>query len=797
MAQVFYFKDHAREEHSLRVPVAGGEWQDLQVPLPALGPGYRLRFDPPADRGTVIIASLALAPRTPLRPPAAWPRPHRPELDRRALEVRAGAIRLAHAHDELGSFMITVAGRPLSAGFNRPLIGYLIDGRQKWIDVKARTTATAERGGLTVEARLRDEDGATWRLVHRFTPADFPDAIDVESRVAIDQPRDVVFLPLLVLTPWSGPQGTSKQQALLPGLEYLDKDEPSSSQADIIGPGSRRQVPDSLKITFPLMSIAADGRYVGLIWEPRQSLSALFDTPDRLFHSGGHVMGLLFPGSNGGDRDQGSLLPHGPQRIEPGKPLAARATIIGGLGESVVPAIRQYWAMRGGAATPDTLDLAGYVRLASAGWLDSKARVGSQFRHAWPGPFAAQPAADAALYMDWLAQRSDDPALRQRLTDASRSAIAEVRPEHLNVSGVGHVSNPVESLVYGHVFENARHAGQVARSVLGRFDPDGIVRYRPGDVDYARTHFATHANGLAAPLVVQALEAATVCGDVKLVEQGLRVLHALDRYAGTVPRGGQTWEIPLHTPDILAAAYLVRAYTLGYQLTGDQKLLQSAQYWAWTGLPFVYLVNPAGREVGPYATIAVYGATHWKAPNWMGLPVQWCGLVYSDALYRLAAHDAAGPWKQIADGITASGIQQTFPLDSHADRAGLLPDSFVLRHGIRQDASINPGTLQPSAAVFYAQGPIYSFHAFREGGVYLHAPGTITDPREQDGRLSFRITPALKRPVSVLLTNVRGPVRVRIDAADPPPRAVAHDRQGGWLTLTLQGRAAVEILPQR
>jgi len=144
-----------------------------------------------------------------------------------------------------------------------------------------------------------------------------------------------------------------------------------------------------------------------------------------------------------------------------------------------------------------------------------------------------------------------------------------------------------------------------------------------------------------------------------------------------VPRGAQTWEIPLHTPDILAAAHLVRAYTLGYELSGDTRLLEQARSWAWTGVPFVYLTAPTPAPVGLYNTIAVLGATGWRAPVWIGLPVQWCGLVYADALYRFAGHDPGGPWKRLADGIVSAGVQHTWPL-SDADRGGLLPDSYQL-----------------------------------------------------------------------------------------------------------------------
>ena len=98
---------------------------------------------------------------------------------------------------------------------------------------------------------------------------------------------------------------------------------------------------------------------------------------------------------------------------------------------------------------------------------------------------------------------------------------------------------------------------------------------------------------------------------------------------------------------------MIKSYVSGYLLTGRQDLLEEARYWAWTGVPFLYLDNPTDGEVGPYAIIAVLGATNWRAPVWFGKPVQWCGLVYCSALHDLADHDPEGPWKKIAKGITA------------------------------------------------------------------------------------------------------------------------------------------------
>jgi hypothetical protein len=284
-----------------------------------------------------------------------------------------------------------------------------------------------------------------------------------------------------------------------------------------------------------------------------------------------------------------------------------------------------------------------------------------------------------------------------------------------------------------------------------------------------------------------------VSGDQELILAGLRELRGLNRYDHTVPRGAQTWEVPLHTPDILAAAYLTRAYTLGYEITGDVALLARARDWAWSGLPFVYLVNPTGQEMGPYAGTAVFGATQWVAPDWMGQPVQWCALVYADALYRLVRQDPGGPWQQVARGLTASGIQQTFP---HTDRdiAGLLPDSINLRPQTRIGAAINPGTLQANAVRFYTGFGLYDFRALREAGLYVHVPGTIISSRDTTDSAMFVVKAWPAKPYYVLVSGLKSTPRVRVNGRSVGGTDSAEWRsEAGILILKVQGNPRIEL----
>jgi hypothetical protein len=86
------------------------------------------------------------------------------------------------------------------------------------------------------------------------------------------------------------------------------------------------------------MAIQAHDRYVGLIWDRAPELAALYDSPDRIFGSDSHVFGLIAPGADGVQRENGALFPILPQKLEPGRPVKAKALIIAGRGTSVVSA---------------------------------------------------------------------------------------------------------------------------------------------------------------------------------------------------------------------------------------------------------------------------------------------------------------------------------------------------------------------------------------------------------------------------------------------------------------------------
>ncbi len=789
--QVFFYKDQPSEEASVGFNVRPASWVEVRMPVPPLGNGYHLRIDPPGERGAVVIASIRFTKRTsPTKP--TWPISDKITLTH-PLRLTSGNTTVSVAPE---GFELKVDGLPMATSHPTPMIGYVLNNETRWINLgRSNVTAYVEDHGdnITRTVEARDSAGGHWMLHTSFGLGAKPGAIHYECTLTTDQDRTAVFLPMLLMVAGRDTFGTNKNQALFAGLEYLEN-EPSSSEADLVGPESRRQVPANHKITLPLMVIQAREHYVGVIWDHAPDFCALFDSPDRTTLSGGHLMGILFPGCDDHNRQEGELVPYDGTAIHAGQPVVLRAELIGGQGESVVPALQQYVALRGLPPMPK-LDytLPEYVKLAAQGWLDSRIREGDRFHHAvWPG-FGATPAADAAMFMNWLKERTDDQTLKRRLDEVEHAALAVVDPASRNSASVSHVRYPVASLVYGGVAANAKQARQEATALLSRFQTNGLVYYhapKTGE-DYGRTHFVRHANGLTGQVVAQLLEAAAVSGEPELIQSALDKLKGLDAYHNSVPRGAQTWEIPLHAPDILASAYMARAYLTGYILTRDPHFLEEARYWAWTGVPFVYLVPPMGTEACAYGTIAVLAATGWRSPVWMGRPVQWCGMEYADVLFDLARYDAAGPWKQLAEAITAVGIHYTWPA-TDPERVGLLPDVFAPLILERSGPAINPGTVQAGAVRLYGSPAFYTMQVCSP--LIIHAPGEVDSLERIGKQIRFHVRTWLKAPYYILINGLPEKSTLSINgrntALEAPHEYNVQLKQG---ILKVDGNPSIEI----
>jgi len=804
-AELFYGRVF-RAGHSVRFTTRNdGQWHDYSLVIrEKLGKGTRFRLDPCTGEGEVTVAFIKVEAIGEIVV-RSLEKPKRPvKIGSNGLLVKSGSLEFEHYGGGWGNFIVKVDSAEVAAGYECELLGVVLDESGEWLNLKdAKVTFMGKsKGEFVSKAVIKDSKGAKWEIQRSIRPAKQEGTLIVETELKVNKDRDIVHIPWLTIFPGLGTFGERKYQGLFAGVEYLC-DEPSSSEADIETPEHIRRIPGPVKITFPLMAIAHSGNYIGVIWEPSDMVAAAFDSPDRIYNSGAHVMSLSGP-AVGELRFENGFSAHTPFRLEANKPLKVSVLIVGGKGKTVVPAIKRYVELKGLPAVPEFVGGFGAaVNLLAQGWLGSQINHDGLFRHAvWGNNFPPAPAADAAMFIDWLGNHSEDKKLCERLNGAKYQALRKIPSGQPFSSSVGHAHLPTAPFIFGRTFEFVQRRRSEALGLLRDFDEDGVKLYKPGKTDYSRTHFAKHANGLSGRDMVRILEGAAMSGDKELISKALKLLDKQTAlYEETVPRGAQTWEVPLHTPDILASAHMVKAYALGYIISDEEKYLELARYWAWTGLPFVYLYPPTSGKVGAYSTIAVLGATNWRAPLWLGRPVQWCGLVYCSALHLLSVCDTKGPWEKIAKGVTTAGLQMSWPV-TDKERQGLLPDFFDLKAQIGAGPAINPGTVQAHIAELYGKGKIYDVRKLRNRGWFIHAPCAISDVREDKKAVVFALDGWGDKQYYVLVSGIereprdvltRGVVQESVEpSAFESAEKEFHDEYGS-LIIRLQSKSEINI----
>jgi len=205
--------------------------------------------------------------------------------------------------------------------------------------------------------------------------------------------------------------------------------------------------------------------------------------------------------------------------------------------------------------------------------------------------------------------------------------------------------------------------------------------------------------------------------------------------------------------------------------------------------------------VGLYTTIAVLGATNWKAPLWIGRPVQWCGLVYCSALHMLSDYDEKDSWQKIAKGITTAGLQISWPVTDEK-RQGLLPDIFELQQQISAGPAINPGTVQAHVPELYGKGKIYDMKKLRNRGWFVHAPCVISDIQEDKRSVTFTMDGWGGKQYFLLVSGIeKEPKNVSArqvyqESGQVPPFKPAVNQfhsEHNCLVITLKGKSEVRI----
>lgn len=441
------------------------------------------------------------------------------------------------------------------------------------------------------------------------------------------------------------------EQALLAGVEHLGSGEASSSDINITTDDRFRYEPPPHHLTMQLAAVVTGSDRIGLRWKD-PLLQPVFATPN--FFDGNKDTRIALRGSN----------------VSATIALGAGWDAGGRIEDSVVEYISAHGLpiVAQPARNPteqDQLNLAGlfqselYVK--DRGW----------YHAILPGSHGMPKTAQ------WFGDHASAVLASGKSLPVDKSLIAR---------GGSHIANDRWMFLTGRAEQWSQSHTQQLRSLIARVQPDGAVVY---DGQWSVGHFEKTSSGQCGMVAEQLMSIAWMTGNAEARQAGLKTLEYCKRFR--TPRGAQVWECPLHAPDIMASAHLARAYTIAFQLTGNEEYQKLAVRWATSGLPFVYQWQESTQAPGmPYSTIATLCATHRVAPLWIGRPVQWCGIVYADALLDVAQINGSLPWKQIAEGIYRSSTYQQY---SSGPSIGLLPDSVTPSGTRRFPYDINPATV--------------------------------------------------------------------------------------------------------
>lgn len=441
------------------------------------------------------------------------------------------------------------------------------------------------------------------------------------------------------------------EQALLAGVEHLGSGEASSSDIDITTDDRFRYEPPPHHLTMQLAAVVTGTDRIGFRWKD-PLLQPVFATPN--FFDGAKDTRIALRGSN----------------VTATIALSAGWDAGGRIEDSVV----EYISARGlpDAAQP-TRDAAEQDQLNLAGLFQSELydKDRGWYHAILPGSHGMPKSAQ------WFGDHASAVLALGKSLPVDKSLIAR---------GGSHIANDRWMFLTGRAEQWSQSQTQQLRSLIARQQPDGSVIY---DGQWSVGHFEKTSSGQCGMVGEQLMNIALMTGNAEARQAGLKTLEYCKRFR--TPRGAQVWECPLHAPDIMASAHLARAYTIAFQLTGNEEYQKLAVRWAISGLPFVYQWQESPQALGmPYSTIATLCATHRVAPLWIGRPVQWCGIVYADALLDVVQIDTSVPWKQIAEGIHRSSTYQQY---ASGPSIGLLPDSVTPSVTRRFPYDINPATV--------------------------------------------------------------------------------------------------------
>ncbi len=638
--------------------------------------------------------------------------------------------------------------------------------------------------GIAFQWSEHDADGVQWDATMRFTIGPTPRTIKAVYELRCSRDRSLLR--------FNGPMlyTLDRDEASVPGLEWLVGDEVSSNTLDIEKghPHQVRYVPHPNMVTIPAVGIHGAQGTTGLLWNQRQTWDGthdrpalVFASPDRFNGQRAHLMGLEVPNVPE-FLDPNTRLAERPYPLRAGAPLRIECLLYADSNAADALAPMDEWFKVYGFPQPAPLPRGSYEN-------EIAFSMRAYFESLWDAPTQS-----------WWTTKHGHPLLSQKLrqppyvADLLLGSMLSATPETRDACRAK-AAEMAALMGFEPRIDVARSGGNadygvsgcgIVASLLAARSGDGLWRFDADRKDMGvfkgfDYHILGENNAVAvgtcADKMRTVMRYALIAGDEAAYRAVTNVLEYME--TERVPRASQVWEVPFHAPDVLAAAYAVDVYLAAYRFSGDARWLNDAVTWARRGLPFIYFWDDPGKPYVLGGSIPVYGAS-LRQYSWFGRIVQWNGLCLANAYLDLAPLDTSYPWRQIAETMVRSAMYQQA---ADGEDVALWPDSISAIEGDKSAWVFAPRQILSSVTKLLGRDEAPQTTVLRDADARIHITtiGTISDAARNGGTLEFTAAFPDGEENPVLVANIAKPASIMVNGAPLPERpSVNSGKESGW-----------------